>query len=182
MSREERSTSSKMQAVPSEQFIQLLTGCQGRLYTYILTLVPDSNVARDIQQQTNLVLWHKAAEYDEQRGFHAWVCRIAYYEALSYWRNSRRDRHLFDDELLGQLAEVATRRTQDVDSRQAALEHCLSQLKPPHRELICERYGKGSTIKTLGRMVGVTAGTMATRLFRIRQILQDCIERKLATE
>ena len=180
MSREERVDPNR-QTVPSERFVQLLTSCQGRLYAYILTLIPDSNAAKDVLQQTNLVVWRKAGEFDERRGFHAWICRIAYYEALGYWRNTRRDRHLFDDELLGQLAEVATRRTTDVDSRQAALEQCLSQLKPPQRDLIRERYGEGNTVETIGKLLGMTAGAMATRLFRLRQVLQDCIERKLAT-
>ena len=96
---------------PSEGFIREMTGCQGRLYAYILTLLPDLDAANDILQETNLIIWRKWREYSEGTSFHAWVCRIAYYAVLAYRRDSVRDRHLFEEELIGEIARTATKRT-----------------------------------------------------------------------
>ena len=41
------------------EFVQRLTGCQPRLYAYIVTLVLDSHEAEDVLQQANLVMWEK---------------------------------------------------------------------------------------------------------------------------
>ena len=46
-----------------EQIVQQIAGCQDRLFAYILTLVPRRDVARDILQEANLVLWRRREEF-----------------------------------------------------------------------------------------------------------------------
>ena len=41
------------------QTVQRITECQRRLYAYILTLLPGTQQADDVLQETNLVLWAK---------------------------------------------------------------------------------------------------------------------------
>ena len=153
-----------------------MTGCQGRLYAYILTLMPDIDAAGDILQETNLIIWRKWHEFTEGTSFHAWVCRIAYYAVLAHRRNSARDRHLFDEQLIGEIAHAATKTTGD-DGRLLALQRCLGNLKDPQRELIHARYTRRISIDTLAKTMGTTAQALVSRLYRIRQILQDCVAR-----
>ena len=44
---------------PKERFVTSLTDSQDLLYAYILSLFPDVDLARDVLQETNLVLWRK---------------------------------------------------------------------------------------------------------------------------
>ena len=80
----EENANPENKAIHSDQFVEFLTGCQGRVYTYIRTLVPDANGVKDVLQQANLVVWRKTHEFDEGRNPYAWLCRIAYYETLAY--------------------------------------------------------------------------------------------------
>ncbi len=41
------------------EFVRRLTGCQPRLYAYIMTLVLDPHEADDVLQKANLVMWEK---------------------------------------------------------------------------------------------------------------------------
>ena len=69
--------------------MQLLTGTQSRLYAYICSLIGGAAGARDVLQETNLVLWDKAQEYDPARPFLPWAYRIAYLQVLAYRKQPR---------------------------------------------------------------------------------------------
>ena len=88
----------------NEALVDHLTRQQSSLFHYILSLVPDPVSAQDILQETNLVLWRKAAEYDSALPFMPWACRIALYQVKAHRRDQARDLHVFDDEVLDQLA------------------------------------------------------------------------------
>ena len=166
---------------PSEQFVREITGCQGRLYAYVLTILPDLEAANDVLQETNMTAWRKWREYSEGTNFHAWVCRIAYYAVLTYRRNSARDRHLFNEDLVGEIAQAATERTSE-NGQVLALRQCLGRLKTSQRDLIQERYGKQVGLDAIAGSLGTTTQALISRLYRIRQVLQDCVNQKLATE
>ena len=67
------------------RFVQLLTGLQSRLYAYLCTLLVRSDDARDVLQETNVVLWKKAADYDPTRPFEPWAFRFG----LDHWEHRR---------------------------------------------------------------------------------------------
>jgi RNA polymerase sigma-70 factor (ECF subfamily) len=168
--------------VASDDFVRQMTRCQDRLYAYLRTLLPYGEAAREVLQETNVVLLRKADELAEINNFDAWACRIAYFEALAYRRNFARDRLLFDDELLGQLAQQAAQSTGSPDRRAAALDDCLSHLSAGSRELLTARYAEQRSVQQLAKTHGRPAPTIATQLFRIRRKLLDCVMRKLSVE
>jgi RNA polymerase sigma-70 factor (ECF subfamily) len=49
---------------PDEQFVRLLTTHQSRLAGFIFALMASGDGAQDVLQETNLVLWRKAGEFD----------------------------------------------------------------------------------------------------------------------
>ena len=90
-----------------ERYVQQLTDGQNRLYAYILMLLPNHDDAADVLQETNLVLWRKSGEFVEGTEFGAWACRIAYYQVFARLRDAKRDRLVFDPQLLDQLGAEA---------------------------------------------------------------------------
>ena len=54
------------------EFVRRLTGCQPRLYAYIMTLVLDPHEADDVLQQANLVMWEKLDEFSVARTLTPW--------------------------------------------------------------------------------------------------------------
>ena len=122
-----------------DEFIVRLTDCQNRLYAYILSLLPDSERARDVLQETNVVLWRKVDQFVAGTSFEAWACRIAYFEVLAERRRRCKDRHLFSDSLLEKLSGEAASKLSDFDDRAIAIEECLERLDPSQRERLLER-------------------------------------------
>ena len=65
-----------------EAFVQLMTEHQGRLYAYVLSLLGDPDQANDVLQETNLVLWRNAGEFQMGSNFRAWAFRIAHFQVM----------------------------------------------------------------------------------------------------
>ena len=80
----------------SEQFVSQLTAIQGALYAYICVLLGGSSDTADVLQETNLVLWRRAHEFDTEKTFSALAYRVAYIQVLAYRKNKTHDRHLFN--------------------------------------------------------------------------------------
>jgi len=167
------------QASPDETFVRNLTGCQNRLYAYVLSLVPDAEAAQEVLQEANVAIWKNAANFTPGSDFNAWACTMARFAVLAYRRDRGRDRLVFDDDVVEALAHSAEQRPDSLHSRSVALEECLQLLPGEHRELIARRYAENLTVAELAHAMGRTAGTMATLLYRIRQSLLDCVQRKL---
>ena len=89
----------------SAEFVQLLTGIQSNLYSYICSLIVDTSGAFDVLQETNVVLWDKADEYDPGRPFRPWAYQIAYLQVLAYRKRCVRSRLVFDESLVSEMAE-----------------------------------------------------------------------------
>ncbi len=164
-------------AEPDKQFVYQLTDWQTRLLSYLFTLLGDIHDARDVLQETNLVLWKKHGEGEPVLDFGAWAIKCAYFQALAFLRDRKRDPHLFDDELLDLFAEVTTREPDE--DRHLALRDCLSRLPAEQRGLLQERYCSGKTVRELAAEQGKKESAMRMLMMRIRDTLRVCIESKL---
>jgi RNA polymerase sigma-70 factor (ECF subfamily) len=158
---------------PDESLVDQLTRHQSSLFHYILSLVPDRASAEDILQETNLVVWRKASEFDPFLPFMPWACRIALFQVKAHRRDQARDRHIFDDDVLDQLAGEAPTST---EARPIEI-----GLPEKQRELILARYQPGASVDTLAESSGLTANALSQSLFRIRRALAECLERQLRT-
>jgi RNA polymerase sigma-70 factor (ECF subfamily) len=165
---------------PAESLVDQLTRHQSSLFHYILSLIPDRAAAEDILQETNLVLWRKAAEFDPTLPFMPWACRIALFQVKAHRRDQARDRHVFDDDVLDQLAGEAPT-SADPRPLEIALRDCLGRLPAKQRDLILARYQPGASVDSLAESIGLTANALSQSLFRIRRALAECLDRQLRT-
>ena len=166
----------------TERFVQHLTEIQTRLLAYIAMLLGDPAAARDVLQETNLVLWRKSSEFTEGTNFVAWARAIAKYQVLGYLRDAKRDRHLFGEALVESITVEAEPETEDLEIRHSALHVCLEKLTQHQRTLLESRYTEGHSIQEIADSARRTHGSVAMSLSRIRQSLLECIEHRMAGE
>ena len=165
-------------ANPEERMVSLIARHQPEIHRYIHSLLPDRMLAEDVAQETNLVLWRKAADYDPAQPFLPWALTIALYQVKAARRDSARDRHVFSDELVELLAaEHPSTAAPDLDD---ALERCLGELSHKQRDLILARYQPGASVQEMAADRSQTPTALSLVLLRIRKALETCIERKLA--
>ena len=166
------------------EFVQRLTGCQAHLYAYIMTLLLDANRADDVLQQTNLVIWEKIDEFVGVDNFEARACKVAYYQVLASRRDASREhgRLLFDDTVLENVAQAASRQMSRFDGYLSALRDCVSRLSKRQRELIRLRYMSGGSVNAIAAERSESPDATSALLYRIRKKLLACIQYKIPRE
>ena len=167
---------------PPAEFIADVTRAQRSLHAFIITLVRNAADADDVLQETNLVLWKKAAEFDRARPFMPWAMRIAQLQSLAYLKKKQPTRPLFDPELLSLIANEEVDEWMQEEVRRGALAKCLEKLPREQRSLIARRYEPGSSVNAMSRERGTTPKALSEMLRRIRRSLLLCIERSLTRE
>jgi RNA polymerase sigma-70 factor (ECF subfamily) len=167
---------------PSDEFVQLFTKWQRRLFLFILAQAPNPVEAEEILQETNLVIWRKSHTFREGTNFYAWSCRIAVLEVLKFRDRRRRQASLLSEVFVEAIAREAEESVESLEERRRALLACLGRLAPSDRELIRQRYASGATGKSVASQLGRPANSVYQSLSRIRRTLLECITRRLAAE
>ena len=165
-----------------EQFTRLWTEAQPSVAGYVRAVVRDVDVARDLLQETALVLLRKFGKWDSTRAFLPWALGVAKFEILAHRRDAGRSRLLFDDALLDAITEWWGNVAEQIGDEQAALHDCLAKLAPRAREIVQLRFYDEMTMPKIAERLDATAGAIRISLMRIREQLQACVERRLHSE
>ena len=160
-------------------FAELLAAQQGRLLAFIYALVHNIGDAEDIYQETAIALWRKFGQYRPGTNFGAWSKEMARFEVLRFLKHKRRDRVVFDDQLLAKLA--GTLAELDVPGRPAtpesyhqALLDCMDG-STLLIALIGLCYSRKATIKRSPNRKDGRRRASRHSLKRIRTVLFECI-------
>jgi len=164
---------------PSEEFVQLFSRTQRRIYLHILKQVGSPNDAEEILQETNVVIWNKFHRFELGTNFVAWSFQIANFEVLKYRDKKRSNKLVFSGDVLDVIAQESEEQEDDLDLRRAALQECLRKLRPADRELIQERYQPGNTGEGVARQLDRPINSVYQSIGRIRKTLFECINRRL---
>ncbi|NCA11018.1 sigma-70 family RNA polymerase sigma factor [bacterium] len=162
-----------------ELFLALFTKCQGRIQAFIRTLVHDPSQADDVFQATSLVLWRSFATFRRDAEFLPWALGTARHQVLLHWRTRRRDRHVFSEALLADLADSTTAAVESAEARLAALEGCIAGLSERQRDLVRMFYGENRSAAMIAERWGRTVHAVYKALKAMRRTLFECLSRKL---
>ncbi|WDE99216.1 sigma-70 family RNA polymerase sigma factor [Lentisphaera profundi] len=160
----------------SADFIELMSSFQGRLYGLILSLVADPDAANDILQDTNLILWTKAHEFQLGTSFKSWSFRIASFQVMAWRQKKMRDPLIFSNEIIQEMMAEQNKRPDNYEERKDKMETCLAKLPERQRDLIKKRYGLGSSIVHIAEELQSTANSIRQVLFRARTNLTQCVK------
>ena len=166
---------------PSDEFARLFMAHQDRIYSYIVTLVPNRADADEIFQEVGLVLWQKFADFDGAH-FAAWACRVAYNKVLNYRKNLARCPLNFSDEFLELVATEHLAKSELWEERHRALVGCLAKQSDQDQQLIERCYRGDVTTKQVAEELDEPVDTVYKRLARLRKQLYECIDRTLNEE
>jgi RNA polymerase sigma-70 factor, ECF subfamily len=166
----------------SQEFVGLLLQVQPRIYAYIRAQIPLRADAEDVFQETVMALWSEYSAFQADGSFLAWAYGFARNKVLHYQRRYARQRRLFSEEAVRQIASEAEAMAEELGSVQDALRNCLTKLRPEDREVVQRCYGTEMTVATVATQLGRSVNTIKSVLKRCRRALYDCIRRTLSRE
>jgi RNA polymerase sigma-70 factor (ECF subfamily) len=165
-----------------ERLTRLWLEAEPAVRAYVGAAVREFHDAEDVVQQVALTAARRFDEFDASRPFLAWVLWLAKSRIVDHYRQQARERRLFSEGLLDRLAAALVSQQVELPARQAALERCLERLPEKSRRLLTLRYAEDASVAEVATAVQSTAGAVRVMLFRIRNLLSQCIEEQLANE
>lgn len=169
-------------ATSGSEFAQLLVRHDRALLRYILTFIPRRDDAEEVLQRTATVLWEKFPEYDRAREFLPWALSVAYFEVLNFRKELARSRLVFREDVLHAVAETREGLLPQLEAQRTALGECLGKLDAEGLALLRRRYSDSATVASLATETGRTAKSLYRRLDRLRELISQCVERRLSGE
>ena len=160
-----------------ERFMRHWTSAQPAVANYVHALVRDHGSARDVLQETAVVLFRRFAEYDGERPFVAWALGIARFQVMGLRRDAARSLVTFDEALLTRFTETWADLVPESSDRGELLESCMDRLSAHARRTLRLRYFEELTADEIAVRLGGSGPSIRVTLQRIREQLRACIER-----
>jgi RNA polymerase sigma-70 factor (ECF subfamily) len=161
------------------RFIEALTRHQPALEAYCHANLANREDAREVLQATCVKLWQKAADWDPETEFLPWAFTVARFTILSRYRDQKRDRLVFDEDVIQAMAEKTEEFATVFDERRDALARCMKKLNQKQTALLHNHYTANQSLREIAEASGRGLSAVKMTLLRIRQQLSVCIEREL---
>lgn len=165
-----------------QQFLRAFTTHEPAVRAFVRRLVPSRADADDILQEVSIVLWEKFDDFREGGDFKAWACGIARFKVLAWLRDKGRDRLVLNTEVVELIADESLRDEPQLQQQRLALEACFEKVPSAERKLLTRAYQTDANIKETAATSGRTIGGFYQWLYRMRQMLLDCVRRTIAQE
>jgi RNA polymerase sigma-70 factor (ECF subfamily) len=136
----------------------------------------------EIMQEVALAAWNKFAQLRNVEEFARWACVIARYQILNFRRRHARDRMVLNEKVFDLLLAEALEDTSHQEKRLKCLKSCLEKLPDASRRLVLAVYESGTSIDDLAREMGKKANTLYQKLWRLRRLLEQCVEDAMQSE
>lgn len=159
----------------SKRFVSLLLPIQTRLYAYINYHVPHKNDSDDIFQEVIATLLAKFGEYREGTDFLRWAITIAKYKILSFIRDNKRIRILFNEADMEQLQGEYIDNIGLLDEESDRLKKCLKKLSDKQKKLLKYRYENEMTYRQIAKQFNISMQSVYRAIARIHAALLKCI-------
>lgn len=171
------------QELRHREYVCLLARHDRQLAEYVHALIPLWQDAEDVLQDTKLRLWEQFDSFELGTDFAAWAFTIAHYAVRTYRTQRQRQRVCFSDDLVEKIAKhLPTMSARTPDARLSALIECAKSLNKANRELLRLVFAGQRKIKEVARELGQTSSATYVALFRARQSLFVCVEKRLRKE
>ncbi len=152
---------------PKTQFRQLYDQEYASVYRAVRAVVLDSAAAEDLTQETFVRAYRARTRYQPTAPPGAWLRRIGVNLAISHLRRQKLARFL-----PARLYVAPDRRDYDRAEARDVVEKALAVLSPKLRAAVVLHYYEGLTREEIADVLGVPAGTVASRIAKAVAIMR----------
>jgi RNA polymerase sigma-70 factor (ECF subfamily) len=161
----------RAQAGDRPAFEELLVSFQGSLFSYLTSLVRDRHLAEDVLQEVFVIVYRKLKWLRDPELFRPWLHRIATREAFHALRKSRRGPPSVAEDVLPEVAEPVQEEPPDPELL-ARLPELVEDVSPASRAVLLMHYEQQMTLVEIAQALGLSVGTVKSRLHYGLQLLR----------
>jgi RNA polymerase sigma factor (sigma-70 family) len=146
-----------------QSFSYLYDHYSGALYSIILNIVPDKDLASDVLQEVFVKIWKQIETYDTTKGrLFTWMLNIARNASIDMVRSKNYQKGQQNRELTENVYDAGGSMETNVDK--IGLRKLVHTLKEEYRVLVELSYFEGFTQDEISKMLAIPLGTVKTRL------------------
>ena len=156
-----------------EQFITLLDQYERRIYNMVYHRVGNHEDAQDLTQEIFLAVYKGLPKFRGEASPYTWIYRIALNKINRFLRKKRLMRFLSLEELRPEEENwvVENPHEDPLAPLKRAVLRKVRNLPKPFREALMLHYFDGLSYEEVAEVLGVSVGTVKSRLNRARKIL-----------
>ena len=154
-------------------FDELLERTKSKLFTYIMFVVHDHDVADDIFQETfmKVIVKLQQGQYTDSGKFQFWLTRIAH-NCIMDWYRQQQSRHIVEPNEENDLQNIKSLSAMDI-CRESELvneqvlrdvKRLVKALPAPQKEVVYMRYYQELSFKEIAELTGVSINTALGRM------------------
>lgn len=163
-------------------FEQLVIRYQASVRAFAALRVQVRHDAEDLAQEVFVIAWRKLADFEPGGSFGSWLRTIAHHLVRNHRRKFRADSVGGYEELDLLWREQDHARRGEASERLLALQDCLARMDGPSLGLLNARYLEGLSVHELAESTGKGYSALTTRLYRLRELLAECVENEMNME
>lgn len=174
----------ELQAGSEEAFAYLLAVYQHPVLNLVSHIVEDGAEAADVLQEVFVKVFRGIRQFHGESSLKTWIYRIAVHEASNHrrgwWRRHLREAFSLDasradaDRFLADSPsrpETPYQALEQVE-RQKMVRRALASLAQPYRSVVVLREIEGLAYGEIAQVLGISEGTVKSRLIRGRELLK----------
>jgi RNA polymerase sigma-70 factor (ECF subfamily) len=187
---QDRAAVAAVKSGDTEAFRGLVDRHKGRVYSVLMSLLGDGELAEELAQETFVKAFTGLSGFREDASFGTWLVQIAIHGARDHRRRMSRlrQRQVVSLDALREakrydLEPADTRRSADprtgVESREEVglVREALQHLPQEYREVLVLKHFDGWSYEQIAESTGDTVGTLKVRAHRARRLLRDSLEK-----
>lgn len=156
----------------NEAFDTLLRRHQDRIFSYILRIIKNEDIANDIFQETfvKAIQTIRLGRYTENGKFPAWISRIAHNLIIDYYRQEKSENlqsaDLTDVDILNrkELCEDTIEDIMISNQIRDNVKYLIEELPELQKEVLMMRYYQNLSFKEIAEITGVSINTALGRM------------------
>ena len=141
--------------------------------------VKDADVAKDIAQESWMIIYKKLDTLQQPDKFKSWAISIVNRKAIDWIRASNREnkkRNSFYDE--NSEKEIFMEESNDRNNIKVFLKKEIEKLPSNQKIVISLFYTEGYSLKQISELLNVSIGTAKSRLFHAREKLKSTLKHR----
>jgi RNA polymerase sigma-70 factor (ECF subfamily) len=170
---EEKALVARAKEGDMDAFESLVRAYQHPIYYLCLRMAGTPQAADDLAQETFIKAYFALPRFKDGLDFFAWTRRIAVNTALNYLRTSKREEPLGDRE----ASDPNTLPQDELQRREAEqrFQDAFEALPPDQKAVFVLRTHEDRSYREIAEILGITQGTVMSRLSRARTKLKDAL-------
>jgi RNA polymerase sigma-70 factor (ECF subfamily) len=155
---------------------ELMRRYRRKALSFAYRYLNDFDDAEDAAQDSFVKVYHFAGRFDNRTGFSSWYYTIL----INCCRDKLRQRKrfgLFSKKLEQEIANSALEDSNDSSAEKSRLlQAALQKLSPDKREILSLRLSQQLSYEEMSKMLGISIGTVMSRLFRAKKELEKILK------